>query len=171
MIKMKKDNGYYGMSLRIEQNSPISEWLNAQENKSASIKALIAMAIETYGVDEDIITCAMMDSKIGKMVRKQQRLAERAVVRSRAKQAAEEDEKRIKEKAEKDKELAAEKELLAQMEAEEAAKEEEAPVDTEKQAKPKRKRKARSKAKAKADSENEEKNGNEKAAKNWREMM
>ena len=97
---MKKDNGYYGMSLRIEQNSPISEWLNSQENKSASIKALIAMAIETYGVDADVITCAMLDSKIGKMVRKQQRAAERAVERPRAKQAAEEVEKQAAAEAE-----------------------------------------------------------------------
>lgn len=157
---MKKDNGYYGMSLRIEQNSPISEWLNSQENKSASIKALIAMAIETYGVDADVITCAMLDSKIGKMVRKQQRAAERAVERTRAKQAAEEVEKQAAAEAEEEPAT------------EEKASEEKATVATEKPAKPKRKRKTRSKAKAKAkpktDSANEE---NDKTAKNWREMM
>lgn len=161
---MKKDNGYYGMSLRIEQNSPISEWLNSQENKSASIKALIAMAIETYGVDADVITCAMLDSKIGKMVRKQQRAAERAVERTRAKQAAEEVEKQAA--AEAKEEPAVEEEPAT----EEKASEEKATVATEKPVKPKRKRKTRSKAKAKpkADSENEE---NDKTAKNWREMM
>lgn len=154
---MKKDNGYYGMSLRIEQNSPISEWLNSQENKSASIKALIAMAIETYGVDADVITCAMLDSKIGKMVRKQQRAAERAVERTRAKQAAEEVEKQVP--AEGEEEPATEEK--ASEVAEQVA---------EKPAKPKRRRKARSKAKAKPKTDGE-KEENDKTAKNWREMM
>lgn len=162
---MKKDNGYYGMSLRIENNSPISEWLNSQENKSASIKALIAMAIETYGVDADVITCAMLDSKIGKMVRKQQRAAERAVERTRAKQAAEEVEKQVA--AEAKEEPAVKEEPATEEKASEAAEQ-----VVEKSDKPKRKRRARSKAKAKAkpkaDSENEE---NDKTAKNWREMM
>lgn len=166
MINMKKDNGYYGMSLRIENNSPIAEWMAAQDNKSASIKALIALAIEIYGVDQDVITCAMMDSKIGKMVLHQQQLASEALHKTREKAKYEAS------KAESASPVQTTEEIETEAEDKPATV---AVAASAVRNKPRRKRKARSKAKTsnkKPEAKIEgEKVDIDQSAKNWRDMM
>lgn len=62
----EKDRDYYSLSLRVEMDTPLAEWLKAQDNKSASIKALINVAIDTYGTDQDIIRLSMCNSMVGR---------------------------------------------------------------------------------------------------------
>ncbi len=62
----EKDRDYYSLSLRVEMGTPLAEWLKAQDNKSASIKALINVAIDTYGTDQDIIRLSMCNSMVGR---------------------------------------------------------------------------------------------------------
>lgn len=62
----EKDRDYYSLSLRVEMGTPLAEWLKAQDNKSASIKALINVAIDKYGTDQDIIRTSMCNSMVGR---------------------------------------------------------------------------------------------------------
>ncbi len=67
MRKKERDREYYSLSLRVERNTPLADWLDAQDSKSASLKALINLAINTYG-NQDVIQAAMQGSKIGMLV-------------------------------------------------------------------------------------------------------
>lgn len=62
----EKDREYYSLSLRVEKGTPLAEWLKAQDSKSASIKALINVAIDKYGTDQDIIRTSMCNSMVGR---------------------------------------------------------------------------------------------------------